>query len=42
MLEAFGWGLLAQSSLLVAGLLVCWVTVPSKSSESLAGSALER
>jgi zinc transporter, ZIP family len=30
MLEAFGWGLLAQSSLLVAGLLVCWVTVPSK------------
>jgi ZIP family zinc transporter len=26
MLEAFGWGLLAQSSLLVAGLLVCWVT----------------
>jgi len=30
MLEAFGWGLLAQSSLLLAGLLVCWVTVPSK------------
>jgi hypothetical protein len=30
MLEAFGWGLLAQSSLLVAGLLVCWVTVPTK------------
>jgi ZIP family zinc transporter len=29
-LEAFGWGLLAQSSLLVAGLLVCWVTVPTK------------
>jgi hypothetical protein len=30
MLEAFGWGLLAQSSLLVAGLVVCWVTVPTK------------
>ncbi len=30
MLEAFGWGLLAQASLLVAGLLVCWVTVPTK------------
>lgn len=30
MLEAFGWGFLAQSSLLVAGLLVCWVTVPTK------------
>jgi ZIP family zinc transporter len=30
MLEAFGWGLLAQSSLLLAGLLVCWVTVPTK------------
>jgi ZIP family zinc transporter len=29
-LEAFGWGFLAQSSLLVAGLLVCWVTVPTK------------
>jgi hypothetical protein len=29
MLEAFGWGLLAQSSLLLAGLLVCWVTVPT-------------
>jgi hypothetical protein len=36
MLEAFGWGVLAQSSLLLAGLLVCGV------SESLAGSALER
>jgi len=24
MLEALGWGLLAQSSLLIAGLLVCW------------------
>ena len=30
MLEAFGWGFLAQSSLLVGGLLVCWVTVPTK------------
>jgi ZIP family zinc transporter len=30
MLEALGWGLLAQSSLLFAGLLVCWVTVPTK------------
>jgi zinc transporter, ZIP family len=29
-LEAFGWGFLAQSSLLVAGLLVCWVTVPTR------------
>jgi ZIP family zinc transporter len=30
MLEAFGWGFLAQSSLLLAGLLVCWITVPTK------------
>jgi zinc transporter, ZIP family len=30
MLEALGWGLLAQSSLLLAGLLVCWVTVPTR------------
>jgi ZIP family zinc transporter len=30
MLEAVGWGLLAQASLLIAGLLVCWVTVPTK------------
>jgi zinc transporter, ZIP family len=29
-LEAFGWGFLAQSSLFLAGLLVCWVTVPTK------------
>jgi len=29
-LEAFGWGFLAQSSLLVAGLIVCWVKVPTK------------
>src|SRR5215213_6882498 len=30
MLEAFGWGFLAQSSLLIAGLIVCWVKVPTK------------
>ena len=30
MLEALGWGLLSQSSLLLAGLLVCWVTFPAK------------
>ena len=30
MFEAFGWGLLAQSSLLFAGLLVCWVTLPTR------------
>jgi ZIP family zinc transporter len=30
MVEAFGWGFLAQSSLLLAGLLVCWITVPTK------------
>ncbi len=30
MLNAFGLGLLAQSSLLVAGLIVCWVTVPRR------------
>jgi ZIP family zinc transporter len=29
-LEALGWGLLAQLSLLLAGLVVCWVTVPTK------------
>jgi zinc transporter, ZIP family len=29
-LEALGWGLIAQSSLLVAGLVVCWITVPTK------------
>ncbi|WP_282944095.1 ZIP family metal transporter [Cellulomonas endometrii] len=29
-LEAFGWGLLAQSSLLVAGVIVCWIKVPKK------------
>jgi hypothetical protein len=31
-LEAFGLGVVAQSSLLLAGLLVCWVTVPPESS----------
>jgi zinc transporter, ZIP family len=30
MLEAFGWGFLAQSSLLIAGIAVCWVTVPTR------------
>lgn len=30
MLEAFGLGVLAQSSLLIAGVVVCWVTVPSR------------
>jgi ZIP family zinc transporter len=28
--EAFGWGFLTQSSLLLAGLLVCWVRFPTK------------
>jgi zinc transporter, ZIP family len=28
--EAFGWGFLAQSSLLVAGLIVCWIKVPTR------------
>jgi ZIP family zinc transporter len=37
MLEAFGLGVLAQSSLLLAGLLVCWVTVPPKLVGLLAG-----
>jgi zinc transporter, ZIP family len=35
--EAFGLGLLAQSSLLVAGLLVCWVTVSRRVIGALAG-----
>jgi hypothetical protein len=30
MLEAIGWGVLAQSSVLLAGLVVCWITVPTK------------
>ncbi len=37
MLEAFGLGALAQSSLLLAGLLVCWVTVPRRLVGILAG-----
>lgn len=37
MLEAFGLGVLAQSSLLFAGLLVCWVTVPRRLVGVLAG-----
>ena len=37
MLEAFGLGVLAQSSLLLAGLLVFWVTVPSRIVGILAG-----
>jgi len=36
-LEAFGLGVLAQSSLLLAGLLVFWVTVPSRIVGILAG-----
>lgn len=35
--EAFGLGLLAQSSLLLAGLLVCWVAVPRRLVGVLAG-----
>jgi ZIP family zinc transporter len=37
MLSAFGLGALAQSSLLAAGLLVCWVTVPRRVVGLLAG-----
>jgi zinc transporter, ZIP family len=37
MLEAFGLGIVAQSSLLLAGLVVCWVTVPPKVIGVLAG-----
>lgn len=37
MLDAFGLGILAQSSLLLAGLVVCWVTVPRKVVGALAG-----
>jgi ZIP family zinc transporter len=36
-LSAFGLGSLAQSSLLLAGLLVCWVTVPQRVVGVLAG-----
>jgi len=37
MLHAFGLGVLAQSSLLVAGLLVCWLTIPTRLVGILAG-----
>ncbi|MGH3078865.1 MAG: ZIP family metal transporter [Gaiellaceae bacterium] len=37
MLDAFALGILAQSSLLLAGLLVCWVTVPPRLVGVLAG-----
>jgi ZIP family zinc transporter len=37
MLEALGLGTLAQSSLLIAGLLVCWVTIPRRLVGILAG-----
>jgi ZIP family zinc transporter len=37
MLKAFGFGVVAQVSLLIGGLLVCWVTVPKKVVGVLAG-----
>ncbi|MGZ5402953.1 MAG: hypothetical protein ACXWDA_07390, partial [Aeromicrobium sp.] len=37
MLEAFGLGAAAQSSLLIAGVIVCWIKVPSKLVGILAG-----
>ena len=37
MLNAFGLGALAQSSLLLAGLVVCWITVPRRVVGVLAG-----
>jgi hypothetical protein len=37
MLDAFGLGVLAQSSLLLAGLLAYWVTVPTRLVGILAG-----
>ena len=37
MLNTFGLGAIAQSSLLLAGLLVCWVTVPRRLVGVLAG-----
>jgi zinc transporter, ZIP family len=37
MLRAFGFGALAQSSLLLAGLLACWLTVPRRIVGALAG-----
>jgi ZIP family zinc transporter len=36
-LDAFGLGVLAQSSLLLAGLIVCWIKVPTKLVGILAG-----
>jgi ZIP family zinc transporter len=36
-LDAFGLGVLAQSSLLLAGVIVCWITVPRKIVGVLAG-----
>jgi ZIP family zinc transporter len=37
LLEAFGLGLIAQSSLFLAGLVVCWITVPTRVVGVLAG-----
>jgi zinc transporter, ZIP family len=37
LIQAFGLGLIAQSSLLIAGLLVCWVNVPRRVVGVLAG-----
>jgi ZIP family zinc transporter len=37
MLDAFGLGVLSQSSLLLAGVLVCWVRVPTRLVGILAG-----
>jgi hypothetical protein len=42
MLDAFGLGMLAQSSLLLAGLLACWITVPTRLVGILAGLAPAR
>jgi hypothetical protein len=36
-LEALGVGLVAQSSLLIAGVIVCWLTIPHKLVGVLAG-----
>ena len=37
LLKAFGFGTLAQSSLLLAGVVVCWITVPTRLVGILAG-----
>ena len=37
LLESFAFGLLAQSSLFLAGLAVCWITVPTRVIGILAG-----